>query len=71
MKFSQLEKLFHNYDDAKYSPSRTGVYFGCDCGCGGDSYTIEKWNREEEDADKAIEKMKEFCLKYNIEWDGV
>lgn len=31
------------YNPDNWSPDRMEVHFGCDCGCGGDSYTIESW----------------------------
>lgn len=71
MKFSELEGLIRDYDQALYSPSRSEVRFGCDCGCGGDSYTSESWDAEEKLAQEAIDKVIEFCAKYNIEYDGV
>jgi hypothetical protein len=71
MKFSELEELFNDYDAAKSSPSRSCVHLGCDCGCGGDSYTIEEFEEEENNADQSIENMKAFCKKHNIEWDGI
>lgn len=71
MKFSELLELIDDYTEAKWSPSRSEVRLGCDCGCGGDSYTIESWDAVEKAADKAIADIKEFCKKYNIEYDGV
>jgi len=71
MKLSELEKLFAHYESARWSPSRMNVKIGCDCGCGGDMYTAESWRAEEDTADKTIKKMKQFCDKYGIEYDGV
>ena len=71
MKFSELEELFQDYDNSKWSPSRMGVHFGCDCGCGGDSYTEESWDAEEETANDAILKMVSFCNTYGIIYDGL
>lgn len=70
MKFTELLKLVDEYESARYSPSRTEVHFGCDCGCGGDYYTIESWKAEEQEATDAIEKMKQWCIDNNIEYDG-
>lgn len=71
MNFSKLEELFCDYDEAKWSPSRMQVHFGCDCGCGGDSYTEERWDVAEDEANKAITKMISFCNDYGIEYDGI
>jgi hypothetical protein len=71
MKFSELKELFDDYSYASSSPSRSAVIFGCDCGCGGDSYTEEEWDAEEDEADNAIAAMEQFCLKYGIEYDGI
>ena len=69
MKFSELEELVRNYQSVQFIPSRLGVMFGCDCGCGGDLYTLEEWNYHESEAQKDIDKMKEWCYNNNIEWD--
>lgn len=71
MKLSNIENLFAAYDQAKWSPSRMCVHFGCDCGCGGDSYTEESWDAEEEAADLAIQKMKALCQLIGVEYDGI
>ena len=71
MTFSELKELFDDYSYASSSPSRSEVRFGCDCGCGGDSYTVEEWDAEEDEAENAIEAMKQFCVKYGIEYDGI
>ena len=71
MNFSQLEELFQEYDQAKWAPSRTGVHFGCDCGCGGDNYTDESWDAEEDAANETIVKMVSFCNTYGIKYDGM
>jgi len=71
MKFSELEELINNYCAAKYSPSRSHIKIGCDCGCGGNQYTRESWDEEEAQAQKDIDIMKQWCYNNNIEWDGV
>lgn len=71
MQFSELLEIVQDYEQALCSPSRMQVRFGCDCGCGGDSYTAESWDAEEESAEKSIEKAKEFCTKYGIDYDGI
>lgn len=71
MKLSELIELTQDYDNASWSPSRMSVNLGCECGCGGDAYTVESWDAEEDAADEAIAKMKEFCAKFGIEYDGI
>lgn len=71
MKFSDLEELFQNYDQAKWSPDKMEVHFGCDCGCGGDSYTEKSWDAEVDAANDAIVKMVSFCNTYGIKYDGI
>lgn len=71
MKFSELNVIFMNYDTARWSPTRSSIRFGCDCGCGGDRYTKESWDEEEAIAAHSIATMKEWCIHNNIEWDGV
>ena len=71
MKFSELNVIFMNYDTARWSPTRSSIRFGCDCGCGGDQYTKESWDEEELQAQKSIDTMTEWCYNNNIEWDGV
>lgn len=71
MKLSDLIQILNTYENAMYSPSRSEVRFGCDCGCGGDSYTAESWDAEEDAAAEAIVAMKAFCKEYGFEYDGV
>ena len=71
MTFSELHTLYCDYEQALWSPKYQHVHFGCDCGCGGDSYTSESWDAEIESAYKAIDAMKAFCQKYGIHYDGV
>lgn len=70
MKFSDVIKVVNAYDDTRWSPSRMNVIYGCDCGCGGDSYTEESWGAEEEAATEAIYNAKAFCESLGIEYDG-
>lgn len=70
MKFSEVLEIVHAYECALYSPSRTGVHLGCECGCGGNGCTPELWDAEEQFANEAIAKVKRFCSIYMIEFDG-
>lgn len=69
--WATLDEIAGAYRAAMYSPSRLGIHFGCDCGCGGDSYTSEEWDEEERLADEAIAAAKEFCEKNGITYDGI
>jgi len=40
MTFNQLKSLI---DDIDNDERRMEVRFGCDCGCGGDIYSIDDW----------------------------
>ncbi len=71
MKFSELESLVQDYLNACYSPTRMSVHFGCDCGCGGDTYTTESWDAEEQAAQEAIDAMRIWCYNNGVEWDGI
>ena len=70
MKFSEVHEMIRDYEYALYSPSRTGMHLGCECGCGGNKYTVELWDAEEQFANEAIAKAKRFCSTYLIEFDG-
>jgi hypothetical protein len=71
MKFSEIKQLFDDYDSALYSDAFNETRYGCDCGCGGDSYDSEDWDEMVEKADAAIEAMKKWCADNNIEYDGI
>lgn len=71
MLFSEVEALLDEYHWAMWSPSRSNVHFGCNCGCGGDRYTRELWEAEEANAQNCIDKIKEWCQTMGINYDGV
>lgn len=62
MNFSDLSNYIY---DIESRPSRCGVRFGCDCGCGGDFYTLEQWVEGEKAADEAVEKLKSIGIIFN------
>ena len=62
MNFSELSNLV---SDVENRPSRCGVRFGCDCGCGGDYYTYKQWIEGERAADEAVEKLKSIGIVFN------
>ena len=68
MKASELQKLFdeHYYND---SPSEMDVHYGCECGCGGDSYTPESWDEAHKKAYESKENLKMALDKLGVEWD--
>ena len=67
MKLSELEKMISYGLDS--TPSEISVILGCDCGCGGNYYTNEEWDKEHEDTLRARKKLKKFCKYNNIEID--
>lgn len=62
-----LVRDFQNYYIE--SPSMQQVHLGCDCGCGGDYFSVEEWDEIHDLGNKAKESLKIFCLDYNIDWD--
>ena len=70
MKFTDILTLVKDYEQALWAPKYMSVRLGCDCGCGGDSYTPEQYDKENADADAAMLKVKEFCTTYGILFDG-
>ncbi len=73
MKWSELSSLASEYGNVLYSDEYSEVRFGCDCGCGGDFYedNPESWDSMIEYNEEVIEKVKAFCLKWGVEYDGV
>lgn len=71
MKFSTVVQIVQAYESAQWSPTRMNVHFGCDCGCGGDSYTLETWDEEEHEAQNAIIEAMQLCSRLGIEYDGI
>lgn len=69
MTFSELLQFIHNFEEATMTPSSLGVQFGCDCGCGGDTYTKEAWDKAEEASEKAVAEAKDFCTKHGFYYD--
>lgn len=46
MKASELYSIVSDFEHYYlHSDLNMEVHFGCDCGCGGDSYTEESWDR--------------------------
>lgn len=71
MKWSEVQSLVNHYENAVvYNPLNSGMIVGCDCGCGGDSYTSEELYRLEQAEEETIQRVKEFCKTKGIEYDG-
>lgn len=70
MKASDLYNAVQNFETYYlYSDLMSEVRFGCDCGCGGDSYTVESWHEMCETADEARKEFKQLCESIGVEWD--
>ena len=62
--FEALAKLV---DAVRSDERRQSVRFGCDCGCGGDSYTGEEWDEMCDQADEARAKLVAFGVTFSPE----
>lgn len=70
MKASELYNIVTDYDQlVRYSDLRRWAIFGCDCGCGGDSYDYESWAQMCDDYDKALADFNALCNTLGIEND--
>jgi len=70
MKASEMLNIVLDYDQlVRHSDLRFSVIFGCECGCGGDSYDDESWAQMCDDYDNALAKYKEMCDTLGIEND--
>lgn len=70
MKASELYNIIQDFrDDYMYSDLMASVRFGCDCGCGGDSYTSEQWEDMCNAADESEAQFKKVCYQLGLEWD--
>lgn len=66
---SDLLELLEGYEDALYAPHLCEIHFGCECGCGGDSYTSESWDAEVDSSNRAIFALRSFLEPLGVEWD--
>lgn len=62
MKFSELYSYVQAWEDDE---RRMEVRFGCDCGCGGDYYTLDQWKDMCSRADEAKDKLRQFGVVFN------
>jgi len=70
MAATQLKDVVERFTEYYlYSPMMTGVGFGCDCGCGGNSFSEESWDNYEKDAKAAYFEFRNFCHCNGIIWD--
>jgi len=69
MKFSELIDIANEYENYTYSDANYSVIFGCDCGCGGDSYTPESWSKMLYSAEQSKATIIRFCQENNIDMD--
>ena len=70
MKASELKDLASDFENYYlYSPMMSEVKLDCDCGCGGDSYTLEDWQEVCKQSERAYNAYREYCEQNNIEWD--
>lgn len=61
MTFEELQGLVADILD---DPGRSSVIYGCDCGCGGDSYTLDEWMEFCENARKAKTKLEGLGITF-------
>lgn len=67
---TEIRDLVYNFEDLYvYSPMMSGVSFGCDCGCGGESFSEASWDNYKKDASDAYFEFRNFCHCNGIIWD--
>ena len=70
MKASEMLNIVIDYDQyVRCSDLRSSVIFGCECGCGGDSYDDKAWKEMREYYDKALADFNALCNTLGIEND--
>jgi hypothetical protein len=62
MTFEELEELVQTI---RYEPGYDETRFGCECGCGGDSWTEEDWDRGVEEAKEARKALKKIGITFD------
>ena len=65
-KLIELVEDFRNY--YLNSPMRMEVKFGCECGCGGDSYSEEEWSELRQLSEESYINYYQYCIDNNIGW---
>jgi len=70
MNISKVIELLEEFKtNVVYSDITSEVHYGCDCGCGGDSYDDESWAAMSDTYDETEEKVKKFCDENNLTYD--
>jgi hypothetical protein len=69
MKASEILLAALGYDSAMWAPNYQEIVYGCDCGCGGDSYDEEEFLELCKQADEDVARFHELCEKIGVEWD--
>lgn len=70
MKATELYSIMQDFESYYlHSDLNMEVRFGCECGCGGDSYTYEQWVRMCKYADEARNEFERICEELGVEWD--
>lgn len=70
MKATELAAIVDNFTtNYLYSDANSEVRFGCECGCGGDSYTPETWDNMMAAYSESYDEYKAYCEEAGIEWD--
>ena len=67
MTISDVVVIADLYREISYHPINTEVRFGCDCGCGGDAYTDDEWDKESDGLAKMEKELAVLCEKFTIE----
>ena len=66
LSLSDLQEICQDIEEVVWCPAASGVRLGCDCGCGGDNYTIEEWDKVHKRAEEAEERIVQFCKEHDI-----
>lgn len=70
MKISKVIEILEVFNSDVYCSDITmGVHFGCSCGCGGDYYTDDSWDKMSNEYDAAEELAEIFCDENNLVYD--
>ena len=63
---SSIKEVRELIEDYFNSPSMSAIIFGCECGCGGSSYTYEQYDAEEKASEKAMKKLKKIGVTFDV-----
>ena len=62
MTINELMDLVYTYKEA---PWMYEVRLGCECGCGGNDYTLEEWEIMGKEWDFAVIELKKLGIKFD------